>query len=56
MLDDVVIVIVEEQAGVHELGLKDVTAPEGSPEVEKATDCEEPDVRAKVAVALVEPP
>ena len=56
MLDDVVIVIVEEQAGVHELVLNDAAAPEGSPEVEKVTACEEPDVSERLAVALVELP
>ena len=56
MLEDVVIVIVEEQVGVHELGLNGAAAPEGRPEVEKVTGCVEPDVRARLTVAAVEPP
>ncbi len=48
---------VREQVGLQELELEyDALAPEGSPEVEKETDCAEPELKVAVTTLLTDSP
>jgi hypothetical protein len=47
---------VEEQVGLHELGLNEQDVPEGKLEQENETDCGLPEVKVAVTVVATLPP